>query len=153
MPKPKPDNIVRHEIVLGRTERDMLDTVIAGMTFNRVMVPVVDLLKDVSALSVIILFLEAMGIIDIDKGIFRDVLNKLELGAYAGWAELQEDIDAAINQFEETMEQTEEFIQDPLGQRTRLQKAKNIATTAGMAAIYYTRSLGEKIPPSFKGGL
>ena len=151
MPKPKPDNIIRHEIILGRTERDMLDTVIAGMTFNRVMVPVVDLLKDVSALSVIILFLEATGIIDIDKGILGDVLEKIKLGTYAGWDEIKEAMDEAIALYEETMESTQEFIDDPLGTKSRLQKAKNIATTAGMAAIYYSQQLRDRIPPSFGG--
>lgn len=69
MPKPKPDKVVRHEIVLGRAEREMLDTAIAGMTFNRVATPAVALLSDVSALTAIILVLEASGIIDLDKGI------------------------------------------------------------------------------------
>ena len=80
MPKPKPDEIIRHEIVLGRTEREMMETVIAGITFNRVATPAVALLSDVSALSALILILEATGVIDLDRGIFGEVLDQLSAG-------------------------------------------------------------------------
>ncbi len=45
MPKPKPDNIVRHEIVLGRSERDLLETATAAYTANRVLSPFATLLS------------------------------------------------------------------------------------------------------------
>ena len=32
MPKPKPDQIVRHEIVLGRADRELLDTAVTAYT-------------------------------------------------------------------------------------------------------------------------
>ena len=71
MPKPKPDEIVRHEIVLGRTEREMMETVIAGITFNRVATPTVALLSDASALAAIVLILEATGVIDLDLSLIH----------------------------------------------------------------------------------
>ena len=55
MPKPKPDNIVRHEIVLGRVEREMLDTAFTAMSFNRVMSPLVAGVSDVTFMAFVIL--------------------------------------------------------------------------------------------------
>tara|TARA_Y100001970_G_C13685642_1_gene579847 strand:+ start:47 stop:547 length:501 start_codon:yes stop_codon:yes gene_type:complete len=50
MPKPKPDNIVRHEIVLGRAERELLDTATTAYTANRVITPFTSLLSSTSGL-------------------------------------------------------------------------------------------------------
>lgn len=36
MPKPKPDQIIRHEIVLGKTEREMMDTLVMSGAVNNV---------------------------------------------------------------------------------------------------------------------
>lgn len=54
MPKPKPDNIVRHEIILGRVERDLVETATMAYTVNRVATPLVALLSDVSAMTIIL---------------------------------------------------------------------------------------------------
>ncbi len=53
MPKPKPDNIVRHEIVLGRAERELLDTATTAYTANRVLSPFATLLSSTSGLLLI----------------------------------------------------------------------------------------------------
>jgi len=45
VPKPKPDKVVRHEIVFGRTAQDTLDMVGSAYTANRVMTPLIDLAK------------------------------------------------------------------------------------------------------------
>jgi len=50
MPKPKPDNIVRHEIVLGRSERELLDTATTAYTANRVLSPFATLLSSTAGL-------------------------------------------------------------------------------------------------------
>ena len=50
MPKPKPDNIVRHEVVLGRAERELLDTATTAYTANRVITPFTSLLSSTSGL-------------------------------------------------------------------------------------------------------
>ena len=79
MPKPKPDNVIRHEIVLGRSEREMLDTAITAVAANRVLTPLVALLSDVSALSAIFILLEATGMIDL---IPNEIREGIESGLY-----------------------------------------------------------------------
>lgn len=54
MPKPKPDQVIRHEIVLGRVERELLETANAAYTFNKVSNPLVALISDVSAVTLIL---------------------------------------------------------------------------------------------------
>jgi len=53
MPKPKPDNIVRHEIVLGRAERELLDTATTAYTANRVLSPFATLLSSTAGLLLV----------------------------------------------------------------------------------------------------
>ena len=139
MPKPKPDKVVRHEIVLGRAEREMLDTAIAGMTFNRVATPAVALLSDVSALTAIILVLEASGIIALDKGIFGDLLNKLESGSYATAQELLDAFNAAVD----AAEGAAEFAEDPFKAKQRVARAKSLTNRLALALVY----AGQKLNP------
>ncbi len=54
MPKPKPDEVIRHEVVLGRVERDLVETATMAYTVNRVATPLVALLSDVSAMTIIL---------------------------------------------------------------------------------------------------
>ena len=77
MPKPKPDNIIRHEIVLGRADRELLDTAVTAYTANRVLTPLVALVSDVSALTAIFIVLEASGFLDI---IPNELRENIELG-------------------------------------------------------------------------
>ena len=79
MSKPKPDQVVRHELVLGRAEREQLDTLIGGMTVRNVGTPAVALLSDVSALIALAALLEALGLIDLAG------LAKKAGGAGAAW--------------------------------------------------------------------
>lgn len=53
MPKPKPDNIVRHEIVLGRAERELLDTATTAYTANRVLSPLTEVLSSNAGLLLV----------------------------------------------------------------------------------------------------
>tara|TARA_Y100000996_G_scaffold402826_1_gene375189 strand:+ start:923 stop:1375 length:453 start_codon:yes stop_codon:yes gene_type:complete len=53
MPKPKPDNIVRHEIVLGRSERQLIEDGLLAYQINRISTPLVALLSDASAMGLI----------------------------------------------------------------------------------------------------
>lgn len=53
MPKPKPDNIVRHELVLGRAERELLDTATTAYTANRIMSPLTNLLSSNAGLLLV----------------------------------------------------------------------------------------------------
>lgn len=87
MPKPKPDQIVRHEIVLGRADRELLDTAVTAYTANRIMTPLVDLISDVSALSAIFIVLEASGYLDI---IPNEIRENIELGGLKTLEEAEE---------------------------------------------------------------
>jgi len=48
LPKPKPDQIIRHEYVLGKVERNMLEQTSTAYSINRVLNPIVAALSDVS---------------------------------------------------------------------------------------------------------
>tara|TARA_R110000751_G_scaffold151141_1_gene256129 strand:- start:155 stop:526 length:372 start_codon:yes stop_codon:yes gene_type:complete len=65
MPKPKPTSIIRHEIVLGRTERAMLDPIIASLSFKNIADPIVEIMKDTTALIAFVFFFEKLTGIDI----------------------------------------------------------------------------------------
>ena len=91
MPKVKPDNVVRHELVLGRSEREILDTLVTATAANRVLTPVVALLSDVSALSAIFILLEATGIIDL-------VPNEIREGIESGLYKTVEEAEDAWNE-------------------------------------------------------
>jgi len=53
MPKVKPDNVIRHEIVLGRAERELFDTVTTAYTVNRVVSPITGLLSSPAGLLLV----------------------------------------------------------------------------------------------------
>ena len=65
MAKPKPTEVIRHEIVMGRSEKEILDTIATGLTFRNVAQPIVALLSDVTALLALTGILEVLGIIDL----------------------------------------------------------------------------------------
>ena len=54
MPKPKPDQVIRHEIVLGRSERELIEGALVAYQVNRIATPTVALLSDVSAMSIVL---------------------------------------------------------------------------------------------------
>jgi len=62
MPKPKPDKVIRHEIVLGRSERDMLEGWFGSMQFNNIATPAVNLMNDVTGMITFLSILAAVGI-------------------------------------------------------------------------------------------
>ena len=86
MPKVKPDQVVRHEIVLGRVEREMLDTVITANAANKVMTPLVSLMSDASAMLVLLSILEVFGITNI---LPNDLRQQLESGVYGTWQDFE----------------------------------------------------------------
>jgi hypothetical protein len=53
MPIRPPDKVVTHRIELGRREREMIESVIASYSFNRVATPVVAGMSDVSFMVVL----------------------------------------------------------------------------------------------------
>ncbi len=58
MPKAKPDKVVVHRIELQQSEREMLETAIGAYSLNQVLDPVVEVLKDVSAVYTLITLYE-----------------------------------------------------------------------------------------------
>jgi hypothetical protein len=54
VPKVKPDQVIRHEIVLGRSERELISDGIAAYQFNRITTPLVALFSDASAMGLIL---------------------------------------------------------------------------------------------------
>ena len=54
MPKPKPDQVIRHEIVFGRSERELIEGALVAYQVNRIATPTVALLSDVSAMSIVL---------------------------------------------------------------------------------------------------
>jgi len=80
MPKPKPTQIIRHEIVLGRREFEVIETLSAAIAINRVSEPIVEILKDGTALLAVAGILEAAGVTDF---IPNEVTQSIASGAFA----------------------------------------------------------------------
>ena len=94
MPKPKPDNIIRHEIVLGRSERELLDTLVTANAATKVVVqPLVSLLSEPQSLLALFAILEGLGITDF---IPDDWLKILEDGASETFDDWKDGVLAAI---------------------------------------------------------
>tara|TARA_Y100001938_G_scaffold97801_1_gene133924 strand:+ start:427 stop:837 length:411 start_codon:yes stop_codon:yes gene_type:complete len=76
MPKPKPTEVIRHEIVLGRSERDLLEGALMAYGFNRVATPIVAGLSDISFTVTVAGILAAIGIITSDE--FEQLVSTIE---------------------------------------------------------------------------
>ena len=99
MPKPKPDEVIRHEIVLGRSERELLDTLVTANAATKVVIePLVSLLSKPEALFAVFAILEGLGITDF---IPPNVLTLLKEGAYESFEDFEE---AAVNALEDRAE-------------------------------------------------
>ena len=95
MPKPKPDSVIRHELVLGRSERELLDTLVTANAATKVVVqPLVSLLSEPQALLALFAILEGLGITDF---IPANILTLLKDGAYESFEDFEE---AAVNALE-----------------------------------------------------
>jgi len=94
MPKPKPDQIIRHEIVLGRSERELLDGALMAYQFNRVATPSVALLSDISAMTLVF------------SGLAIYLGFKFEVGSIVGGTmdELLTEFNTQYNAFKESEE-------------------------------------------------
>jgi len=73
MTKRKPDQVIEYRISLQDKQSEQLDSVIAAYQINKIGSPLVALLSDKSAMLIIVGVLEATGIIDLDKGILREI--------------------------------------------------------------------------------
>tara|TARA_Y100001972_G_scaffold31703_1_gene39021 strand:+ start:150 stop:536 length:387 start_codon:yes stop_codon:yes gene_type:complete len=62
MPKPKPDQVIRHEIVLSRPLQETVDSLTATTQFKNVADPVVRLLNDVTGFATFLGILASLGL-------------------------------------------------------------------------------------------
>ncbi len=62
MPKPKPDQVIRHEIVLSRPLQETVDGLVGSAQFRNIATPTVDLMKDVSGMAVFLSLVAALGL-------------------------------------------------------------------------------------------
>ncbi len=83
MPKPKPTQVIRHEIVLGRSERDLLEPIIYANVANKLANPIVEILKDTTAIYAIVTLIELYTDIDFPIPTFGDA-SELWDGIAAG---------------------------------------------------------------------
>jgi len=76
MPKPKPDQTIRHEISLSRPTQDLLSDAVVAYQINKVATPIVSLLSDASAMLIVAGLLEAYGITDlIPNTVYDDIVG------------------------------------------------------------------------------
>jgi len=73
MTKRKPDQVIEYRISLQDKQSEQLDSILAAYQINKIGTPLVALLSDKSAMLIIVGVLEATGIIDLDKGILREI--------------------------------------------------------------------------------
>ncbi len=94
MPKPKPDQVVRHEIVLGRSERELLEGALIAYQVNRVSTPLVALLSDISAMTIIFTAI----------GTYLGFKFEVFQNGYADMSSLLNDFMSQYNSFKQTAE-------------------------------------------------
>jgi len=54
MPRSAPKEIIEHRISFGKWERERVDTFITSLSINQVSEPIVEIIKDVSAMSILV---------------------------------------------------------------------------------------------------
>jgi len=98
MSKREPDQVIEYRISLQDKLNEQVDSALAAYQINKVATPLVALLSDVSAMLVITGILEATGVIDVDKGILREIAD----GVYENYGDamkayLMDPVDIIIN--------------------------------------------------------
>ena len=98
MTKREPDQVIEYRISLQDKLNEQVDSALAAYQINKVATPLVALLSDTSAMLLITGLLEATGVIDLDKGILREIGDGLyENYGDAMKAYLMDPVDLAIN--------------------------------------------------------
>jgi len=98
MTKRKPDQVIEYRVSLQDKQSEQLDGLIAAYQVNKIATPLVALLTDTSTMLLITGILEATGVIDLDKGILRQIADGLyENYGDAMKAVLLDPVDLAIN--------------------------------------------------------
>jgi hypothetical protein len=143
MPKPKPDQVIRHEIVLGRSERELISDGLLAYQINRISTPLVALLSDASAMGLILGGLATYYGFKFDVGT-RTYDNALEL--YNDWK----------IQYDAWKETITEIRQDPISQildliipNVNFNPGGRIDPVTGMPVQY---PYGPTTPPDYTEG-
>jgi len=143
MPKPKPDQVIRHEIVLGRSERELISDGLLAYQVNRISTPLVALLSDASAMGLILGGLATYYGFKFDVGT-RTYDNALEL--YNDWK----------IQYDAWKETITEIRQDPISQildliipNVNFNPGGRIDPVTGMPVQY---PYGPTTPPDYTEG-
>ena len=98
MTKREPDQVIEYRISLQDKLNEQVDSALAAYQINKVATPLVALLSDTSAMLLIAGLLEATGVIDLDKGILREIADGLyENYGDAMKAYLMDPVDIIIN--------------------------------------------------------
>jgi len=98
MTKREPDQVIEYRISLQDKLNEQVDSALAAYQINKVATPLVALLSDTSAMLLITGLLEATGIIDLDKGVLREIGDGLyENYGDAMKAYLMDPVDIIIN--------------------------------------------------------
>jgi hypothetical protein len=143
MPKPKPDQVVRHEIVLGRSERELISDGLLAYQINRISTPLVALLSDASAMGLIL------------GGIATYYGFKFDIGTrtYETGLELYNDWKIQYDAWKET---ATEFRSDPISQildliipNVNFNPGGRIDPVTGMPVQY---PYGPTTPPEYNEG-
>jgi len=92
MTKRKPDQVIEYRVSLQDKQSEQLDGIIAAYQINKIVTPLVALLTDVKAMAFITGLLEAAGIIDLDKGILREIYD----GMYENYGDAMKVVEAMI---------------------------------------------------------
>jgi len=143
MPKPKPDQVIRHEIVFGRSERELISDGLLAYQVNRISTPLVALLSDASAMGLILGGLATYYGFKFDVGT-RTYDNALEL--YNDWK----------IQYDAWKETITEIRQDPISQildliipNVNFNPGGRIDPVTGMPVQY---PYGPTTPPDYTEG-
>ena len=91
MPKPKPDEVIRHEIVLGRAERELVRDLQMSYTFNRVITPFTDISAGGAVLlggSLVLLIDYILDSIGLDPD-WREIVAEMTPEQVSDWFESQ----------------------------------------------------------------
>ena len=92
MPKPKPNQVIRHEIVLGHSERELIEGALVAYQINKISTPAVALLSDASAMAIIfsviggylgIKYVASPGL-ETAQQIYDDFMTQYEVAKVAG---------------------------------------------------------------------
>jgi len=110
MTKKKPNSVTEFRISLQDKQSEQLDSMIAAYQINKVATPLVALLSDVSAMAFITGMLEAMGLIDLDKGL----LARIAAGAFETYEEAMEFIEGVADDPVEAGTQAGKKVTGPL---------------------------------------